>query len=220
MTNLDYWQTFVGDDSPETFMRNHGSMDPDLCVSRFLEDRNHLYGVVNQGQWRDTFQAPEQFQRLTVEVYLRSFLEETRDEWGPALEAKPPSIPRRYREKFDQDKYPPPPSSDEVTDAPAVEQTEATEAESPAEVADTPPAAQNSDAVSEDTSPGEQSAPEPAEIDAQQPDEANPAPPADEPQSVADAPEAPQPDTATETEQTPATDQTTEEVIEQNEPST
>ena len=121
MNNLDYWQTFVGEDTPETFLRNYGTADPELCVARFLEDRNNLYGVVNQGQWRDTFQTPEQHQRLTVQVYLLSYLEETRDEWAPALEAKPPAIPRRYREKFDQDKYPPPPkeetgSADEASD--------------------------------------------------------------------------------------------------------
>lgn len=109
MTNLDYWQKFVGEESPEDFLRNHGTADPELGVARFLEDRNHLYGVVNQGQWRDTFETPEQYQRLTVQVYLLSYLEETRQDWAPALEAKPPSIPRRYREKFNQDKYPPPP---------------------------------------------------------------------------------------------------------------
>lgn len=125
MTNLDYWQKFVGEESPEDFLRNHGTADPELGVTRFLEDRNHLYGVVNQGQWRDTFETPEQYQRLTVQVYLLSYLEETREEWAPALEAKPPSIPRRYREKFDQDKYPPPPQepveTGEISDSDAHE---------------------------------------------------------------------------------------------------
>ena len=119
MTNLDIWQQFVGEDSPEDFMRTFGSMDPELCVSRFLEDRGHLYGVVNQGSWQDTFQAEAQHHRYTVRLYLLSYLDETREEWEPALEAKPPSIPRRYREKFDQDKYPPPPAKD-VDDTPDV----------------------------------------------------------------------------------------------------
>ena len=114
MNNLDYWNTLVGEDSPETFLRNYGSADPELSVSRFLEERGHLYGVVNQGSWQDTFKTENQYHRLTVRVYLLSYLEETRDEWGPALESKPPAIPRRYREKFDQDKYPPPRQTDDA----------------------------------------------------------------------------------------------------------
>lgn len=120
MTNLDIWQTYVGEQSPEEFMRAYGSADPEVCLARFLEDRGNLYGIVNQGAWRDTFQATDQHHVHTVRMYLMSYLEETRDEWGPALEAKRPSIPRRYREKFDQDKYPPPPpesleNTDEAT---------------------------------------------------------------------------------------------------------
>lgn len=111
MTNLDYWQLFVGDLSPEDFMRAHGSADPALCVSRFLNERGHLYGVVNQGVWTDTFQAPDQYHRLTVQTYLLSYLDETREEWAPALEAEPPATPLRYREVFDPDKHTPPPSS-------------------------------------------------------------------------------------------------------------
>ncbi len=113
MTNLDYWNTFVGEETPESFMRNFGSADPELCVARFLEERGQLYGVVNQGSWVKTFSMPEQHQTLSVKVYLLSFLDETRDEWRPALEANPPSTPRRYREKFDTDRYPPPGASTE-----------------------------------------------------------------------------------------------------------
>lgn len=108
MLNLDYWNTFVGDESPETFMRNFGSADPEMCVSRFLEERGQLYGVVNQGSWVKTFGMPEQHQCLTVKVYLLSYLDETRDAWQPALAASPPHTPRRYREKFDPDRFPPP----------------------------------------------------------------------------------------------------------------
>lgn len=110
MTNLDYWNTFVGEESPETFMRNFGSPDPELCVARFLEERGQLYGVVNQGSWVKTFSMPEQHQSLSVKVYLLSYLDETSEDWRPALEANPPHTPRRYREKFDQDRYPPPDS--------------------------------------------------------------------------------------------------------------
>jgi hypothetical protein len=113
MTNLDYWNTFVGEESPESFLRNYGTADPELCVSRFLEERGQFYGVVNQGSWVKTFSMPEQHHCLTVKVYLLSFLDETRDEWHPALEANPPSIPKRYREKFDQDRYPPPEAATE-----------------------------------------------------------------------------------------------------------
>lgn len=116
MTNLDYWQTFVGDQSPEDFMRAFGSADPELCIARFLEDRGNLYGVVNQGSWDQTFQVLDQHHILSVRVHLQSYLDETRDEWAPALEAKPPSIPRRYREKFDQDKYPPPAASGDANE--------------------------------------------------------------------------------------------------------
>ncbi|MBX3180842.1 MAG: hypothetical protein KF886_26135 [Candidatus Hydrogenedentes bacterium] len=124
MTNLDIWQTYVGEQSPEEFMRAYGSADPEVCLARFLEDRGNLYGIVNQGAWRDTFQAADQHHVHTVRMYLMSYLEETRDEWGPALEAKRPSIPRRYREKFDQDKYPPPPpvENTDVT-APSADET-------------------------------------------------------------------------------------------------
>ena len=111
MTNLDYWNTFVGEDTPESFMRNYGTSDPELCVARFIEERGQFYGVVNQGSWVKTFAMPEQHHCLSVKVYLLSYLDETRDEWHPALEANPPSTPRRYREKFDQDRYPPPDSS-------------------------------------------------------------------------------------------------------------
>ncbi len=111
MTNLDYWNTFVGEESPELFMRGYGSADPELCVARFLEERGQLYGVVNQGSWVKTFSMPEQHQSLSVKVYLLSYLDETREDWHPALEANPPNTPRRYREKFDQERYPPPESS-------------------------------------------------------------------------------------------------------------
>ncbi len=113
MTNLDYWNTFVGEDTPESFMRNYGTSDPELCVARFIEERGQFYGVVNQGSWVKTFAMPEQHHCLSVKVYLLSYLDETRDEWHPALEANPPSTPRRYREKFDQERYPPPESSTE-----------------------------------------------------------------------------------------------------------
>lgn len=113
MQNLDYWNTFVGEESPETFMRNFGSTDPELCVSRFLEERGQLYGIVNQGSWVKTFAMPEQHHCLTVKVYLLSYLDETRDTWQPALEANPPHTPRRYREKFDPDRFPPPDASGE-----------------------------------------------------------------------------------------------------------
>jgi hypothetical protein len=84
-------------------------------VARFLEERGQLYGVVNQGSWVKTFSMPEQHQSLSVKVYLLSYLDETREDWHPALEANPPNTPRRYREKFDQDRYPPPDSSTQDT---------------------------------------------------------------------------------------------------------
>ena len=119
MQNLDYWNTFVGEESPEAFMRNYGSPDPELCVARFLEERGQLYGVVNQGTWVKTFDMPEQHHCLTVKVYLLSYLEDTRDQWLPSLEATPPATPRRYREKFDPDRFPPPGTAAE--DSPADE---------------------------------------------------------------------------------------------------
>jgi len=108
MQNVDYWNTFVGEESPEAFMRNYGSADPELCVARFLEERGQLYGVVNQGSWVKTFAMPEQHHCLAVKVYLLSYLEDTREDWLPPLEASPPTTPRRYREKFDTDRFPPP----------------------------------------------------------------------------------------------------------------
>lgn len=105
MTNLDYWTTFVGEESPESFLRRYGTTDPVLGVSRFLEDRGQLYGVVNQGTWVTTFNSPEQFHRMSVEVYLLSYLEETREDWQAPLEAQPPHTPRRYLEKFDPERH-------------------------------------------------------------------------------------------------------------------
>lgn len=111
MTNLDYWNTFVGEESPESFMRNFGSADPELCVSRFLQERGQFYGIVNRGSWVDSFAALDQHHTFSVQVYLLSYLEETRPAWQPALEANPPNTPRRFREKFDQERYPPPEST-------------------------------------------------------------------------------------------------------------
>jgi hypothetical protein len=101
MTNQDYWQTIVGEQSPEEFLRAYGTADPELGLERFLEDRGHLYGVINQGSWKSTFVAARQYTALTAQVYLRSYLEETREAWEPALEAQPPKVVRRYRPVYD-----------------------------------------------------------------------------------------------------------------------
>lgn len=108
MKNVDYWNTFVGAQTPETFMRNYGSIEPEVCVARFLEERGQLYGVVNQGTWVKTFATSVQHHCHSVKAYLLSYLEDTREEWFPSLESSPPATPRRYREKFDQDRFPPP----------------------------------------------------------------------------------------------------------------
>ena len=101
MTNQDYWQTIVGEQSPEEFLRAYGTADPELGLERFLEDRGQLYGVINQGSWKTTFLAKKQYTILTAQVYLRSYLEETREDWQPALEAQPPKVVRRYRPVYD-----------------------------------------------------------------------------------------------------------------------
>lgn len=101
MTNLDYWQTIVGPVTPEEFLRTYGTADPELGLERFLEDRGHFCGVVNQGTWVNTFVATEQYQLLTIRIYLQSYLEETREDWQPALEAQPPKVVRRYRPVYD-----------------------------------------------------------------------------------------------------------------------
>ncbi|MCF6286314.1 MAG: hypothetical protein L3K26_14155 [Candidatus Hydrogenedentes bacterium] len=101
MTNQYYWQTIVGELSPEEFLRAYGTADPELGLERFLEDRGQLYGVINQGSWKTTFVAATQHTVLTAQVYLRSYLEETRETWEPALEAQPPKVVRRYRPVYD-----------------------------------------------------------------------------------------------------------------------
>ncbi len=113
MTNHDYWQTFVGEETPEAFLRAHGTADPDLALERFLEERGQVYGVINQGRWKDTFDAPVQFHILTTRVYLRSYLEETREEWQPAVESQPPKVVRRYRPVYDLPVVETPDESDE-----------------------------------------------------------------------------------------------------------
>ena len=101
MTNQDYWQTIVGPVTPEEFLRAYGTADPELGLERFLEERGQFCGVVNQSTWVSTFEATEQYHVLTVRVYLESYLDETREEWQPALEAQPPKVVRRYRPVYD-----------------------------------------------------------------------------------------------------------------------
>jgi len=113
MTNYDYWQTFVGTATPEEFLRSVGTADPELGLERFLEERGHFCGVVNQGTWESTFAATEQYHLLSVRIYLQSYLEETREEWQPALEAQPPKVVRRYRPVYD---LPVPATASEASD--------------------------------------------------------------------------------------------------------
>ena len=130
MTNLDYWQTLVGEQNPEEFLRTYGTADPDVGLERFLEDRGHFYGVLNQGDWATTFTAEKQCHVLTARVYLRSYLEETREDWQPALESRPPKVVRRYKPVYDL------PTTDSKSDvqspADTAEDDVATEAPSPA----------------------------------------------------------------------------------------
>lgn len=148
MTNQDYWQTIVGDSSPEEFLRTYGTADPDLGLERFLEDRGHLFGVLNQGSWDATFEATEQHHILTARIYLRSYLEDTREEWESALEAKPPKVVRRYKPVYD---LPVPEAPSPEPAAPAEEPP--AETPEPAGEADGPSGEQTGEAPEPDANP-------------------------------------------------------------------
>lgn len=184
MTNQDYWNTFVGESTPEDFLRSFGTADPELALERFLEDRGQLYGVVNQQSWEQTFSAPEQFHVWSVRAYLRSYLEDTRDDWAPALEAKPPKVVRRYRPVYD---LPTPDSDEEITesDGPA-DGTEDTSGDTESEETDS-------------TVPSTENGPAELDADASTPegpgDDTNAAPVADEPANATGDP-APEGETA------------------------
>lgn len=81
MTVEECWQTYVGDVSPEEFVREFDSRDPAECARQYVEARGVVYGIVRRRLWRDTFGADDQHSRDTVTNLIAARLEETREAW-------------------------------------------------------------------------------------------------------------------------------------------
>jgi hypothetical protein len=214
MTNQDYWQSIVGEQTPEEFLRAYGTADPELGLERFLEDRGQLYGVINQGSWSDTFAAEKQHDVLTARVYLLSYFEDTREEWQPAVEAQPPKVVRRYRpvydlpvpkaaeteSKSDSEENVVTPDGDQASDTPAADAAQSADEAKPAETV----AQDDAEASAPDeTTPEVAQAPEstedpPAEVEAPVSEETSHAPSdgdvAGEPEESSENPSTPEPE--------------------------
>ena len=208
MTNLDYWQTLVGEQNPEDFLRTYGTADPDVGLERFLKDRGHFYGVLNQGDWATTFVAEKQYHVLTARVYLRSYLEETREDWQPALEARPPKVVRRYKPVYD---FPitDTKESDSESDVQAV--TEASEPVEAGEVSANPSASPAEEANNTPESAAAEARPEAVDETGSDSSPASEAPAMESDANIAETPEESQP-TETEspdTEDAPESETTT-----------
>ena len=85
MTPQDFWRLYVPDTSPGQFMCQYHSRNPARCVERYVTRLPGMYGVMRQGTWRETFDAPVQCTRDIVKVALIAYLDETRPAWEAAL---------------------------------------------------------------------------------------------------------------------------------------
>jgi len=62
------------------------SHDTAGCVAAYVAERPSFFGIVRRLTWRETFTADVQHTREIVEGSLATYLEETRDTWGPTLD--------------------------------------------------------------------------------------------------------------------------------------
>lgn len=128
MTTKEFWQEYVGEQSPEDFMLAFRSHDTRGCVAAYLAERPHFFGIVRRLTWRETFSAEVQHTREMVSGSLVTYLEETRSDWESAVEA----VIQRA-----QDRAVTPEAPTTQAEAPR-EEPSASEEETPAPVAETP----------------------------------------------------------------------------------
>jgi hypothetical protein len=86
------WQTFVGDEAPEAFMRRMGSRDLDACVEQHMTQVPGLFGLALRRTWRETFAAPDQVTREVVRSGIAAHLEDTRANWEAAVADLPEAL--------------------------------------------------------------------------------------------------------------------------------
>ncbi len=85
MKPIDFWKTFVGDDTVSAFMCAGNTPDPNRRVEQHVAELGTVYGIVRQNSWQDTFSAPQQYPRAVVAANLQAHLQETREEWEAVL---------------------------------------------------------------------------------------------------------------------------------------
>lgn len=88
MTPQECWATYVGEKSPEQFVREFDTRDPEKCAARFVHEQGVVFGIVRHGAWPQTFASEQQYTRDTVVALLTSHLEDHRASW----EAVPISV--------------------------------------------------------------------------------------------------------------------------------
>ncbi len=95
MEPINYWQEYVGPESPLEFMGRYDSDEPDRCVAKYISRLPRIYGIVRRQSWGDTFAQEDQLRKEAVASELTAHLEATREDWEPALEAYRNSRPQR-----------------------------------------------------------------------------------------------------------------------------
>ncbi len=81
----EFWKMYIGDEKPAALMERLRTRDPETCIARYLARLPSLYGIALRGDWRTTFAAERQCDRFEVARGLTAYLEETREDWEPAL---------------------------------------------------------------------------------------------------------------------------------------
>lgn len=81
MTPQECWATYVGQRTPEQFVKDYDTRDPGKCADRFVREQGAVFGIVRHGTWPETFAGAGQHTRDTVVALLSTYLEETRAEW-------------------------------------------------------------------------------------------------------------------------------------------
>ena len=97
MDTKQYWQAYVGEDTPQDFLRKMGARDPEAAVAVHMQRLPSVFGLAQRdSSWVKTFSAPEQPSRSMVNGLLVSYLEETRETWEPEVQDLP--LTPRWRE--------------------------------------------------------------------------------------------------------------------------
>lgn len=97
MEPQDYWQEYVGTDTPLAFMGRYESNNPARCVEKYMARLPHLFGIVRRQSWQATFAQEDQLRAGPVAAGLSAYLEATREEWEPALEDYRRSLPKHAK---------------------------------------------------------------------------------------------------------------------------